>query len=126
MIRRANETSAVILPGKGLHMSLTEWGMLIGLSVLWGGSFLFNGILVNELPPLTIVFGRVALASLILIAVVYGTGHGLPGSIRLWGAFFVMGALNNLIPMALIIEAQTQIAGGLAAIIMATTPLFTA
>ncbi len=100
--------------------------MLIGLSVLWGGSFLFNGILVVELPPLTIVFSRVAMASLILIAVVYGTGHSLPGSIRLWAAFFAMGALNNLIPMALIIEAQTQIAGGLAAIIMATTPLFTA
>jgi drug/metabolite transporter (DMT)-like permease len=119
-------TSAAGLPVTGLHMSPTEWGMLVSLSVLWGGSFLFNGILVTELPPLTIVLSRVALASLVLIAVASVAGHSLPGSLRLWGAFFVMGALNNLIPMALIIEAQTQIAGGLAAIMMATTPLFTA
>lgn len=119
-------TSTIISPVKSVHMAPTEWAMLIGLSVLWGGSFLFNGILVTELPPLTIVLGRVALASLMLVAIVIATGHSLPGSARLWAAFFVMGALNNLIPMALIIEAQTQISGGLAAIFMATTPLFTA
>ena len=119
-------TPAVISPVTGASMSPQEWVMLISLSVLWGGSFLFNGILVTELPPLTVVLGRVALASLVLMPMVYGSGHRLPGSIRMWAAFFVMGALNNLIPMALIIEAQTQIAGGLAAIFMATTPLFTA
>jgi drug/metabolite transporter (DMT)-like permease len=107
-------------------MAATEWTMLVALSVLWGGSFLFNGLLVAALPPLTIVLGRVGLASLVLIATVYGAGHRLPGSARLWGVCFIMGALNNLIPMMLIIEAQTQIPGGLAAIFMATTPVFTA
>lgn len=33
-------------------MGWKEWAMLIILSVLWGGSFFFNGIAVRELPPL--------------------------------------------------------------------------
>lgn len=99
--------------------------MFVGLSLLWGGSFLFNGILVAELPPFTIVFGRVALASVALLALVRATGQRLPADRAAWGGFFAMGALNNLVPMALIIEAQTRIASGLAAILMATTPLFT-
>ena len=99
--------------------------MLVGLSVLWGGSFVFNGLLVMELPPLTIVLGRVVVASAILLALVRVTGNRMPRTRAAWGAFVTMGALNNLIPMALIIEAQTRIAGGLAAILMATTPFFT-
>ena len=30
-----------------------EWAMLLALSVLWGGSFFFNGVAVRELPLLT-------------------------------------------------------------------------
>ena len=50
-------------------MTPSEWGMLIALSVLWGGSFFFNGVALQELPPLTLVFLRVALAALILLPV---------------------------------------------------------
>jgi drug/metabolite transporter (DMT)-like permease len=49
----------------------------------------------------------------------------MPREARLWGAFFAMGALNNLLPFCLIAYGQTQIASGLAAILNATTPLFT-
>jgi hypothetical protein len=38
-------------------MGAHEWAMLIALSVLWGGSFFFNGVAVKELPSLTIVLG---------------------------------------------------------------------
>ncbi len=50
-------------------MNLREWTMLLALSVLWGGSFFFNGIAVKELPPLTIVVLRVGVAALILMVV---------------------------------------------------------
>ena len=46
-------------------MSLKEWGMMLALSALWGGSFFFFKVLVDEVPPLTVVLGRVALAALI-------------------------------------------------------------
>jgi drug/metabolite transporter (DMT)-like permease len=106
-------------------MGLLEWALLIALSVLWGGTFFFAELALREVGPLFLVCARVGLAALALVLMVYATGHGLPRSARLWGAFFVMGALNNLVPFSLIFWGQTRIAGGLAAILNATTPLFT-
>eukprot|EP01031_Cornospumella_fuschlensis_P047341 gene47341-57990_t len=45
-------------------MGTREWGMLVALSILWGGSFFFVGIAVKELPPFTIVMARIGLAAL--------------------------------------------------------------
>ena len=101
-----------------------EWAILVGLSILWGGSFFFIGVAVKALPPFTIVFCRVALAALILLAVVRAFGPGMPWTGRAWRAFFVMGFLNNLVPFSLLVWGQTQIASGLASILNATTPLF--
>jgi len=101
------------------------WLLLIALSILWGGSFFFSEVALAELGPLTVVLGRVGFAALALIGLVYLTGHRLPSGWGLWGAFLVMGALNNLIPFSLIVWGQTAITGGLAAILNATTPLFT-
>ncbi|AGB69862.1 MULTISPECIES: DMT family transporter [Rhizobium] len=105
-------------------MGAVEWSMLVGLSILWGGSFLFNGILVRELPPFTIVTARVALAAIALHVIVRATGHAMPKDRQTWLAFFGMGFLNNVIPFLLIVWGQTHIASGLASILNATTPLF--
>lgn len=105
-------------------MGLAEWLLLLALSVLWGGSFLFIGIAVKELPPLTIVTLRVALAALALLVVVQVLGRGMPREPAAWRAFLGMGLLNNLVPFCLIVWGQTQIASGLASILNATTPLF--
>jgi drug/metabolite transporter (DMT)-like permease len=48
----------------------------------------------------------------------------MPISLSLWGAFFIMGALNNLIPFSLIVWGQTHIESSLASILNATTPIF--
>jgi drug/metabolite transporter (DMT)-like permease len=105
-------------------MGIKEWGLIILLSMIWGGSFFFVGVAVKELPPLTIVLSRVALASMILLAVVRLKGDKMPSSPRLWGAFVIMGALNNVIPFNLIVWGQTHIESGLASILNATTPIF--
>ena len=114
------------MPGARIasDMGQLEWALLITLSLLWGGTFFFAEVALQELPPLTLVFARVALAALALLLAVYTTGQRMPVSLALWGAFFVMGALNNLIPFTLIFWGQTRITGGLAAILNATTPLF--
>jgi drug/metabolite transporter (DMT)-like permease len=105
-------------------MTAIEWLMLAALSLLWGGSFLFNGLLVQVWPPLTIVAARVSLAALALWIAVRLFGHAVPRSREVWLAFFGMGLLNNVIPFTLIVWGQTHIASGLAAILNATTPLF--
>jgi drug/metabolite transporter (DMT)-like permease len=106
-------------------MTSLDWALLLSLSVLWGGSFFFVGIAVKELPPLTIVLLRVALAAIALHAVVLVMGERLPAKPEAWRAFFAMGLLNNVVPFILIVWGQTRIASGLAAILNATTPLFT-
>ena len=106
-------------------MGVREWVMLIALSILWGGSFFFVELVVGELQPLTIVSLRVGLAALALWIFVFATGLRPPRSITPWVAFFAMGMLNNVVPFTLIVWGQTHIASGLAAILNATTPLFT-
>jgi len=107
------------------RMDRHEWLALVLLSLLWGGSFLFVGILVKALPPFTIVFLRVGLAAAVLNALVRALGKSMPIQLSIWRAFFAMGLLNNAIPFCLIVWGQNHIASGLAAILNATTPIFT-
>jgi drug/metabolite transporter (DMT)-like permease len=106
-------------------MSTTEWLLLITLSLLWGASFLFSEVALAEVRPFTLVLGRVGFAAITLLVAVYASGHHMPRGWTAWRPFITMGALNNLIPFSLIIWGQTEITGGLAAILNATTPLFT-
>ena len=106
-------------------MKIREWLLLIVLSVLWGSSFFLIKVALLDLSPLTIVLGRVSLAAIVLTAFVYLSGQKLPASPKLWRSFFVMGALNTLIPFSLIVWGETQISSGLASVLNATTPVFT-
>lgn len=108
------------------RMTAQVWGLLLALSVLWGGSFFFIAIVVRELPPLTIVAIRVIVAALILLPALYLLGRSLPRDGAVWRAFLVMGLLNNAIPFSLIVWGQGQIPSGLASILNATTPISTA
>lgn len=106
-------------------MGIWEWLLLLILSVLWGGSFFFNKVALRELQPFTLVLGRVSLAAVALTAFVFFQRKQIPVSIALWREFLLMGALNNLIPFSLIVWGQTHVDSGLAAILNATTPVFT-
>lgn len=107
-----------------IRMGAVEWLMVVGLSLLWGGSYLFIKIGVTALPPFTVVFVRVALAALTLHLVVRIAGLSMAVGWERWRQFFGMGFLNNLIPFSLLFWGQTQISAGLASILNAMTPLF--
>ena len=113
------------IPAINRPMTSYEWGMLLALSALWGGSFFFTDVALRALPPFTLVLLRVAGAALILNAVIPVLGLRLPTDVRSWIAFFGMGFLNNAVPFCLIAWGQTHIVSGLAAILNATTPLWT-
>jgi drug/metabolite transporter (DMT)-like permease len=102
-----------------------DWSLLGLLSVLWGGSFFFNGVVLRELPPLTVVLLRVALAAMILLPVLWACRIRFPVGLSGWTPFFAIALLNNVLPFSLIVIGQTYIPGGLASILNATTPLFT-
>jgi len=101
-----------------------DWLLLFLLSVLWGGSFFFNGVALRELPPLTVALARVALGALCLLVVLKPLGGTLPKRAADWVPFAIMGLVNNVIPFSLFLTAQTTISSGLASVLNATTPLF--
>lgn len=107
-------------------MNRTEWGLLVLLSVLWGGAFFCVGVALVELPPLTVVLARVGIAAVCLLVLSWFLGHSLPRSVSAWFPFLVMGMLNNALPFSLLNAGQTMVSVGLASIMNAMTPLFTA
>ena len=102
-----------------------EWALLITLSLVWAGSFFFNGVAVRDLPVMSIVIGRVSIASLILVPWLIWRGMRLPRDAAIWRAFLVMGLFNNVLPFCLIVWGQGHISSGQAAILNATSPIFT-
>ena len=110
-----------------IHRAMTagEWGLLVTLAVLWAGSYLYVGVAVKALPPLTIVACRVGLGAVLLYFCVRASGAKMPRDAAAWRVFVTMGILNNVIPFSLIAWGQEQIPAGLASILNATTPLFT-
>jgi len=106
-------------------MGTKDWGMLLLLSFLWGGSFFFISVAISELPPFTLVTMRVGLAALTLWLVLLVSGYPIPKSVKVWRTFMMMGLLGNALPFSLIAWGQTHIGAGLASIINATTPIFT-
>jgi drug/metabolite transporter (DMT)-like permease len=103
-----------------------SWALLVVLAIIWGGSFVFIGIAVKELPALLIVLARVAIAAAILLPIHFLVIGRLPGSLKPWIACGGMSIMNNVIPFTLISWGQHNIASGLASVINATTPMFTA
>jgi len=109
----------------GKAMGTVEWLMLILLSLLWGGSFFFIKIASVELPVLSIVLVRVFLAALSLYVYIKIRGICLAGQWKCWKLFFYIGLFNNVVPFSLLIFGISEIGSALAAILNATTPLFT-
>jgi drug/metabolite transporter (DMT)-like permease len=106
-------------------MRTADWLLLVLLSVLWGATFFFIAVANPHVPPFTLVLGRVGLAALALVPLVFLTGLRLPATTAGWWPFAVQAAINNVIPFTLMVYGQHRIAGGLAAVLNATTPLFT-
>lgn len=106
------------------HIPLSVWGMLLFLSVIWGGSYLFVGIAVRDLSPLVIVMARVVIAAAALLPLHFLLVGPLPRDRAAWTAIIGLSILNNVIPFTLIVTGQTMITSGLASVINATSPLF--
>lgn len=107
------------------RMQPRDWALLLLLSLIFGGSFFLIGVSVQQIPVLTVVALRVGFAALALWAVCALRGSSIPRDPEVWGAFFVMGLFNNVLPFSLIVYAQTGLPAGVASILNATTPLFT-
>ena len=108
-----------------IRMTSLTWGLLLLLGLIWGGSFFFARIAVQHIPPFSLVFLRLSLAALALHIYIAGR-FDLYATLRArWPQFLLLGLINNAIPHTLIFMGQTQIGAGLAAILNASTPIWT-
>lgn len=106
-------------------MSITAWIQLLTLGFIWGASFFFARVAVVEIPPLTLVLFRVAIAAAALHIYLVARGGSFAPALRLAGPFLALATLNNVIPFSLIFLGQTELGAGLAAVLNATTPFWT-
>jgi drug/metabolite transporter (DMT)-like permease len=105
-------------------ISAAAWVSLIALGVIWGASFVTVRIALDEIGPLTAVAHRTFWAMLVLWGIVLATGLAVPREPRIWGAFLIMGLLNNLIPFSLMAWGQLHVESGLTSILNAATAIF--
>jgi drug/metabolite transporter (DMT)-like permease len=106
-------------------MKLKNFLWLLFLAALWGPSFLFIKVAVAEIPPLTLVVGRVGIAGILLYLILRFQGRNLLPFGPIWGHLAVVALIQNAIPFVLFGWGEQYIDSGLAAILNGTTPLFT-
>jgi drug/metabolite transporter (DMT)-like permease len=103
--------------------------LLLLVSGLWGASYLFIKVGVEEMEPSTLMAGRFVLAGAVLLGVLV-VQRGLRGAIddlRSTGRHgVILGILNGVVPFWLISWGETRIDSGVAAVANATVPIFVA
>ncbi|CDX13299.1 conserved membrane hypothetical protein [Mesorhizobium sp. ORS 3324] len=106
-------------------MTLKDWGQLLLLGAIWGGSFFFARIAVSEIHPLALVLFRVTIAAAALQLYLAIRGPSFRLAIPYAGLFFLLAFANNVIPFSLIFAGQTELGAGVASVLNATTPFWT-
>jgi drug/metabolite transporter (DMT)-like permease len=102
-----------------------NWILLLALAALWGASYLFIKIGLDDLSPAGVVFTRTALAALVLLPFAIKSGGMAP----LWRRahwLIALGAIQVAAPFLLISAGERHIASSLAGILVAAAPIFTA
>jgi drug/metabolite transporter (DMT)-like permease len=105
-------------------MSRRDAGLLLVLSAIWGSSFLFIKLGVDEVEPAVVVLARLVVGVAVLAPLLAWRGGLAPlrGHIV---PLVVLGALNNALPFWLLSFAETRLDSGLTAVIQAAAPVFT-
>lgn len=99
--------------------------LLLLLATLWGPSFLFIKVAVAYIPPITLIFGRVGLAAILLYLLLRLSGGNVPRLGPIWFPLAVVALFQTSLPLVLLSWAEQYIDSALAAILNGLTPLFT-
>lgn len=97
----------------------------MSLSLAWGSAFLFTEVAVGDVPPLTLVAGRFALSTVVLLTIALVSRTPLPRDRATWRGLALLAVMNNIGPFTLITWAQQHIESGIAAILNGSMPIFT-
>jgi len=106
-------------------MKLKEWAAFCLLGTIWGSSFLWIKIAVQEVSPITFAALRLFFGSAGLLVILRMQGQSFPRDPKVLSRYLVLAFFQTALPFALIPWGETKIESSLAAILNATTPLFT-
>ncbi|MGG1678883.1 DMT family transporter [Neobacillus sp. NRS-1170] len=98
---------------------------LIGLSLIWGTSFLFIKVLLTSLEPISIVLGRCLFGTIMLFAIIIVKKKKINLKKMPWFKLVLIALTNNVLPWLLICSSETKLTSSMASIINATTPIWT-
>jgi drug/metabolite transporter (DMT)-like permease len=94
------------------------------LCLIWGSTWLFIKIGLNDLPPVSFAGIRFVIASLILLSIVFMRGRPLPREARDWALMATTGVLSFGVNYGLLFWGEQYIPSGLAALLQTTIPAF--
>jgi drug/metabolite transporter (DMT)-like permease len=104
-----------------------SYPVLLGfLALVWGASYLFIKVAVDEIEPATMMLARLVLASALLVPFVVWREGGWGPLLGAWKAGLVLGVINAAVPFTLIAWGEKHIDSGVAAVANATVPIFVA
>jgi drug/metabolite transporter (DMT)-like permease len=105
------------------------WPMLLLLAGVWGASYLFIKVAVDDIAPAPMMAARTLIAAAVLLAFIVGR-FGRPRAFEelrgAWRQCLVLGVLNAALPFWLIAWGEQHIDSGLAAVVQASVPIFNA
>ncbi len=104
------------------------WPLILTLAAMWGASYLFIKVAVDDIPPAAMTELRVLIAGLLLfsyLAVRVGATHAVAELRAAWVPCAVLGVINAAVPMGLVAWGETHIDSSVAGIAQSTVPLFT-
>lgn len=104
-------------------------GLLLLLAAIWGSSFMFIKIAVDELAPTTTMALRLVFSAIPLLAIVAYKRGFAPARAEMRTivrAGMILGVLSTALPFTLIAWGETKIDSGVAAIGNASMPIFVA
>ncbi len=104
--------------------SRADWLVFTGLGFMWGSSYLFIKLAVDDFGTFTLVALRLVVGATLLWTCVRIVGQRLPRERRIYGHLLVMAVINITIPFLLITWAEQSVESSLAAILTSPVPLF--
>ncbi|MBE1486482.1 DMT family transporter [Plantactinospora soyae] len=95
------------------------------LALLWGSGFLWIKLALRGFTPVQIVFVRLALGALVLMAIALLSGLRPPTDRRTWAHLTVAALVATTIPYTLVGIGEQSIGSNVAGVLNATTPVWT-
>lgn len=97
----------------------------VTVCIVWGTTYLAISVALESIPVLLVAGLRWMFAGLVLSVLMLVTGRGLPRP-ALWGPLLLLGFLMNVVGNGFVVYAQQYVASGLTAVLIATTPFWSA